>query len=127
MPAVSTPKLTIKLVSGSSNAEVTATVKAAFTAFDKALIKLGLTFRMKCKLWGADSGFNGDNDDLFSFTNQLVTSDGTVTFKQTIPRAVLDEDWIGNDEIFARFTLQSREAIVPFSVSTDSPEISGDF
>jgi hypothetical protein len=127
MPSIKTPRFSVRLLAGSSNVEVSASIDAAFTPFDKALIKLGLTFRMKCKLWGADSGLNGADDELFTFTNQLVTKDGTVKFKEIIPSSTLDEDWNSDDDIFARFTLQSREAIIPFSVSLNSAQIHGDF
>ncbi len=127
MPSLSSAKLSITLGSGSQNADVTATVTVSLTEFDKQLVKLGLKFKLKCKLRGADSGLNGADDDLFQFPTKTVTAAGTFTFKATVSRDTLDEDWEGNDEIYARFTLQSAEAILPFVTSKNSPEISGNF
>jgi hypothetical protein len=128
LATLSSPNLSIKLISGTNNAEVTATVASAFSAFEKALVdNLGLKFRLKCKLRGQDSGFNGADDDLFSFASKQITANGTSTFKTTVSRDTIDEDWEGNDEVYARFTLQSTEPIFPFATSKDSSVITGNF
>jgi len=128
MATLSKPTLSIKLVAGTNNADVTATVTTKLTTFEKGLVdKLGLKFRLKCKLRGEDSGFNGSDDDLFSFAKKTITANGVSTFSTRVSRDTLDEDWEGNDEIYARFTLQSTEAIFPFATSKNSPVISGNF
>ena len=127
MATLSNPTLTIKLISGTNNVDVTATAVVKLTAFETNLIKnLGLKFKIKCMLWGQDSGFNGGDDDLFSFPTQTVTAAGTFTFKGTVSRDLLDED-LGNDEIYAKFTLQSAEPIFALSISKRSPVITGNF
>jgi hypothetical protein len=127
MANLSNPTLTIKLISGTNNADVTATVVVKLTAFELNLVKnLGLKFKLKARLWGQDGGFNGGDDDLFSFSTQTISAGGTFTFKTTVSRNVLDEDW-GNDEIYAKFTLQSAEPIFALSISKTSPVISGNF
>jgi hypothetical protein len=128
MAKLTIPNLSIKLISGTNNADVTATVLSTLTPFEKALVDtLGLKFKLKCKLWGEDSGFNGEDDELYSFGSKTITQSGPSTFKATINRSTLDEDSVGNDEIYAKFTLQSTEPLFPFGTSAKSPVISGDF
>jgi len=121
------PTLTIKLVAGTNSADVTATVTTKLTDFEKVLVKEGLRFRLKCKLRGEDSGFNGSDDDVFSFPSKTIAASGLSTFTHRISRDTLDEDWEGNDEIYARFTLQSLEPIFPFVKTKDSAVITGNF
>jgi len=128
MASLSQPHLSIKLLSGTSNAEVTATVNVSLTQFELNLVKnLGLKFKLRCQLRGADSGFNGADDDLFTYTGKSILAGGTSTFKATMSRNTLDEDWVGDDEVYARFTLQSAEPIFPLVLTTDSPIITGSF
>src|SRR5262245_33744192 len=104
MPTLSNPTLVIKLIAGTSKVDVTATVKVSFSTTEETLIKLlSLRYSLKCKIWGSDSGFNGEDDALFSIASQSVNSDGTHTFKRQVDTSSLDEDWEGNDEIYARF------------------------
>jgi hypothetical protein len=128
MAAVFNPRLTINLIASTSDTDVIGTVDVSFTPFETFLINgAGLRYLLKCKLIGEDSGFNGSNDDLFIFQAQTITAPGTFTFRSNVNRSTLDEDSVGNDEIFAEFTLQSAEPSFPFAQSTNSPVISGDF
>lgn len=128
MATLSNPKLVIKLISGTSNAEVTATVDAALRPFEENLVKaLGLKFKLKCKLRSDDDGFNGGDDDLFAFAGKLITADGNYKFAATVNRDTLDEDWEGNDEIYARFILRSTSGMFPFVRRTNSPVVTGNF
>ena len=128
MATLSKPQLTIKLISGTSNAEVMASINLGLNDVDKNLIKLlGIKFRVSCSLWGSDSGLNGDDDLLFTFARQTKVGPGTVVFKTTLNRDVLDEDW-GNDEIYARFSLSTNSPTFPANVSPkDSPIVTGNF
>jgi hypothetical protein len=128
MPTLSSPKLTVKLISGTSKVDVVAAIHIVFNEFEKKLINLlGLKFKLRCLLRGSDSGFNGADDDLFLFSNKTITADGTSTFSKTMSSSVLDEDWVGEDEVYARFTLQSAEALFPFTGVNDSPIVTGSF
>jgi hypothetical protein len=129
MPVLSNPTLKIELVSGTSQVNITATVKAAFDTVEENFIKLvGLKFKLRCRLWGADSLFNGEDDALFSLTSKTITADGTYTFTKKVDRSALDEDWEGNDEIYARFRCKSTTPSLPMEADPkNSPTISGNF
>ena len=125
MPTLSNPTLHIGLVAGTSNRVVTATVKLNFFQSEETLIKfLSLKYLLKCRIWGSDSGFNGDDDPLFSIASKSVNADGTFTFKRTVNASSLDEDWEGNDEVYARFTCSppTNSGIV---LSAATPIVSG--
>lgn len=126
MATLSNPKLAIKLISGTNNADVTASVNVALTAFEENLVKDGLKFVLRCKLRGDDSGFTGADDDLYGFLGKTVLADGTRTFQTTLSRNALDEDW-GKDEVYARFTLQSTEPAFPLVIAVNSSSITGSF
>lgn len=127
MATLSNPALSIKLIAGSSNANVVATVNVALSPLEIFLLGNGLTLQLKSKLVGDDEGFTGKNNDLFFFPTQKVIKAGTFTFQATVSRGTLDEDLVGNDEVFANFTLQSTEAVFPLVKSSNSDVISGKF
>jgi hypothetical protein len=129
MPQLSNPTLKLELVSGSTQVKVTATVRVSFDTVEENFIKLlGVQFRLRCRIWGEDSGFNGGNDALFSIASKTITADGTYTFTRTVNRSTLDEDWEGNDEIFARFRCQSTTPSFPLAANpVNSPTITGNF
>ena len=129
MPVLSNPTLKLELVSGSTQVKVTGTVKVSFDTVEENFIKLlGLKFALRCRIWGEDSGFNGGNDALFSIATKTITADGTYTFTRTVNRSSLDEDWEGNDEIFARYRCQSTTASLPLAATpVNSPTITGNF
>lgn len=128
MPTVEKPHLNIKLISGSSNVEITVTTKVTLDTTDMFLVKnAGLRFKLKGKMRGEDSGFNGGDDDLFNLPSLGVMETATITTKKTVSRDSLDEDWEGNDEVYARMTLVSLSPIFPFSKSRDSATITGNF
>lgn len=128
MATLSNSTLNIDLIAGSSDTDVTTTTNVSLTPFENFLINSGgLRFLLKCTLFGEDSGFNGSDDELFIFPSQTVVTEGTFTFRSRVSRATLNEDSVGNDEVFARFNLQSTEQIFPFSQEDRSPTISGDF
>ena len=133
MASLSNPGLNINLVSGSSNADTVATIRVALTPFELFLINnAGLRLRLRCRLWGEDSGLTGDDDNLFTYPPQLINGAGEFTFRAPVSRATLDEDsgFLGageGDEIYARFTLQSLEPSFPINVSARSRNITGEF
>ena len=126
MPVLSNPKLSIQVASGTNQRKVTATVTVSFSTVEENIIKvLGLVPKLSCRVWGEDGGFNGDDDHLFSYNTKTITKDGTYTFMGTVNKAVLDEDNVGNDEIYAKFGLSTPS--FPMSAATRSPTINGDF
>jgi hypothetical protein len=138
MPSLSNPALSINLVAGTSNRKVTGSVKVTFSPIEKALILLfapagvSLKWSLGCQIWGEDGGvFTGEHDLLFSIKSQAVSADGTHTFTKTVSTSVLDEDDnIGNDEIFAKFTCNppaDSGLTLTAATSVKSKTISGDF
>lgn len=130
MPKLSNPTLKIEL-SNTSQANITASVKVAFDSFEENLIKNGLKFKLRSRLWGDDQGSvtNGDDDPLFWLPSKTITADGTYTFTATVNRSSLDEDWEGNDEIYARFTCSSTTPGFPMNAKpvVSDPPIHGNF
>ena len=108
MPTLSNATLTVKLVAGTSNVDITASVKVGFSPQEEALIKLfaplaPITYSLRAEMWAEDSGFNGDDDKLSKIGSKSVAADGTHTFTKRVNRSTLDEDWEGNDEVYAKF------------------------
>jgi hypothetical protein len=87
--------------------------KVNFTALELCQMKTcaqARLFKLKCQLWGADSGLTGADDHLFTYTNVFFYPDATpngseaATFEVTLGEGVLDED-IGRDEVYGRLQL----------------------
>lgn len=127
MASLSNPALQIDLLTGTSNANVTATVSVTLDPIDTFLVNGGLTLQLASKLVGDDSGFNGGDNDLFFFPSQNITNTGIYTFQSTVSLGTLDEDSIGRDEVFANFNLQSLNNIFPLNTSVNSANIEGSF
>ncbi|OQX05436.1 MAG: hypothetical protein BWK73_33630 [Thiothrix lacustris] len=127
MAYLNNQSLTIKLISGTSNVDVIANVDVSLSQLERFLVSGGLNLKMKCKLVGSDAGANGPDDDLYLFPAKTIIKDDVVTFSAIMSKSVLDEDSIGNDEVYANFCLISGDPIFPLSISVNSPEISGDF
>jgi hypothetical protein len=127
MPTLKNPTLRLELVSGTTQVKVTATVKVDFDPSEEAAIKLlGLKYKLKCRIWGEDDGFNGSDDSLFWMETKTITVDDTYTFIRKVDRSKLDEDW-GNDEIYARFFCQSTSLLFPTPARARSITIPGNF
>ena len=108
MPNLINPKLKIQSTSGSNQMKVTTTVTVSFDATEENIIKvLGLKCKLACRVWSEDSGFNGGDDPLFSLATKTITKDGTYEFVRMVDRSLLDEDWEGNDELYAKFALNA--------------------
>ncbi len=67
-------------------------------------------FKLKCQLWGEDSGLNFGDDFLFTYSQAFFFPDSSPaasedrTFDVLLGEGVLDEDW-GQDEVYALFKL----------------------
>ena len=132
MPTLSDPHLAIKVASGSPDATVTASVDVSFSEIEERLIQLlALNYRVTCRIRGADSGFTGSDNALFTLGNVSVNSDrNNIQFARTVSRDMLDEDSIGEDEVYARFwcTPPANTGLALTAASTiDSPEVHGSF
>ncbi len=108
MPTLSDPRLSITVASGTPNATVTASCDVRFSDIEKLLIQLlqgKLHYRLTCRIRGADSGLLGPDNALFTLGNvdNIVGDRQNVTFTRTVNRDMLDEDSVGEDEVYARF------------------------
>jgi hypothetical protein len=127
MPKLSDPKLEIEVTSGSPNAAVTASVDVSFSSTEKQLIDFfKLKYKLTCRIRAADIG---NDNALFTLGNVEVTSDrNDVRFSRIVSRDALDEDNIGQDEVYARFwcTPPTDTGLLLAAAKTvDSPEVSG--
>jgi len=126
MPVLSNPKLKIQSTAGSSQMKVTTSVTVAFSAAEKHITEvLNLKFKLASRVWGEDSGFNGGDDSLFSLATKTITRGGNYEFVRSVDRSMLDEDWEGNDELFARFALNA--VAFPMSASAQSSTQVGNY
>ena len=114
--ALRDPQLGIQTFSYTNQAEVTATVRVELSPFVRFLIEEDLVdITLQSSVWGIDGGFFGRNDHLFNFSDQLITGEGTYTFRTYVNRRVLNEDnsWFNQgDEIAAKFSLTSSDPAV---------------
>ncbi len=109
---------------------VTATVscKCNFTALELCQMKTcsGVRhFKLKCQLWGEDSGLTGADDFLFTYTNVFFFPDPTPnatesrTFEVVLGEGVLDEDW-GEDEVYGLLKLVNLSTLVQVTKKTNT-------
>jgi hypothetical protein len=92
--------------------QATAKCRVNFTALELCQMKNcagARFFKLKCQLWGEDSGLNF-GDFLFTYSQAPFFPDGSPTasedrsFDVLLGEGVLDEDW-GTDEVYALFKL----------------------
>ena len=82
-------------------------------------------FKLKCQLWGSDSGLTGADDFLFTYSNVFFFPDpsptGTEsrTFDVTVGEGVLDEDW-GQDEVYGLLKLVNLSTLVEVKKKTNT-------
>lgn len=81
-------------------------------------------FKLKCQLWGADSGLTGADDFLFTYSNVHFFPDASPapaenrSFEVTVGEGLLDEDW-GEDEIYGKLILQNLNTLVQLTKKTN--------
>ena len=81
-------------------------------------------FKLKCQLWGADSGLTGADDYLYTYSDVFYFPDATPaspesrTFDVLLGEGVLDEDW-GEDEVFGLVTLVNLSSLIPVAKKTN--------
>jgi hypothetical protein len=82
-------------------------------------------FKLKCQLWGSDSGLTGADDFLFTYSNVFFfpdpspTATETRTFDVLLGEGVLDEDW-GEDEIYGLLRLVNLSSLVEVKKKTNT-------
>ena len=82
-------------------------------------------FKLKCQLWGADSGLTGANDFLFTYSNVFFFPDSTPAatesrkFEVVLGEGVLDEDW-GEDEVYGLLILVNLSSLVQITKKTNT-------
>lgn len=101
--------------------------KVNFTALELCQMKTckeAKLFKLKCQLWGADSGLTGADDHLFTYANAFFFPDATpagsegATFDVTVGEGVLDED-LGVDEVYGRLQLSNLYSLVQVTKKTN--------
>ncbi len=111
----------LTLVHDRKRKTVQATVKATinFTPLELCMMKAcpSRHFKVKCQLWGADSGLTGSDDFLYTYPAVFYFPDSTpnavetVTFNEVLGEGVLDEDW-GEDEVYGLITLVNLVSLI---------------
>ena len=98
-----------------------------FTAIELCQMKTcgGRWFKLKCELWGSDSGLTGSDDKLYTYSNVFYFPDPTPTAVETrtfdvlLGEGVLDEDY-GEDEIYGKLILVNLPTLVSISKKTNT-------
>lgn len=124
---------TLKITVSSNKVTPVVSYKLSFTQGDLNLMKqYPNLFRVRCELWGADSGFNGSDDKLFVYPVTRYYPDGTPgtleegSFTATLNKgAELDEDWESRDEVYGRIALVN--SFCGVTIYKKSNEVSGAF
>jgi hypothetical protein len=107
-------------------AVVRCTVK--FTGYEQCLMRScpqERMFKLKCQLWGEDSGLTGADDHLYTYPTVHYFPDSTPTatenraFEVTLGEGVLDEDW-GQDEVYGRLRLVNLFTLVEVTKKTNT-------
>lgn len=126
MASIANAKLSISHDHEKKLANVRVTCDVRFTALELCQMKTceGRHFKLKCQLWGEDSGLTGADDFLFALSQVFYFPDGSPSavesrsFTVTLGEGVLDEDW-GQDEVYAKLILQNLSTLVQVKKNTN--------
>ena len=110
--------------------KVTCTVK--FTSLELCQMKTckGNWFKLRCQLWGADSGLFGGDDFLYTFDKVIFFPDSSPTaienksFEVVVGEGLLNED-LGTDEVYAKLLLSNLVSLTTITRKTN--EVSHSF
>lgn len=134
MAAIVSAKLSVKVTS--STVTPTVTYKLAFSQGERNLMQSfpGL-FRLRCEIWGSDSGANGGDDREYTFPVTRYFPDGSISpteegsFTAVLTKgAELNEDnsfFDDKDEVYAKLVLTNTFA--GSSLRKNSNQVSGLF
>ena len=113
MATITSAKLSISHDHTDQTATPVVSVAIRFSDFEMSLMQQNpgtRLFKLRCQLWGADSGLNGPDDYLWTYPKVHYFPDGnpspseTRTFSYTLGDGVLDED-NGVDDVYAKVVL----------------------
>jgi hypothetical protein len=82
-------------------------------------------YKLKCQLWGSDSGLTGSDDflytysDIFYFPDPTPTPTEKRTFDVMLGEGVLDEDW-GEDEVYGLLSLSNLYTMTQITKKTNT-------
>ncbi len=128
MATITDRKLSISHDHNKKTATAVVRCKVNFTQLELCQMKAcpeSRLFKLKCQLWGADSGLNFGDDFLFTYSDVFFFPDGTPTasesrtFSVLVGEGLLDEDW-GQDEIYGRLILTNLSTMVAIKKNTNT-------
>lgn len=102
--------------------------KVNFTELELCQMKIcpgARLFKLKCQLWGEDSGLTFGDDFLFTYSDVFFFPDPTPaaiesrTFTVLLGEGVLDEDW-GQDEVYGLLMLTNLSTLVQVKKKTNT-------
>ena len=109
-------------------AHAVVTCKVYFTGMELCLMTScpeQRMFKLKCQLWGKDSGLTGADDYLYTygtvyyFPDPTPSSPETRSFEVTVGEGLLDEDW-GEDEVYGKLILYNLFTTVTITKKTNT-------
>lgn len=116
MASISSQKLVIVHDHVKKTARCHVTAKIKFDAFEMNQMAAGAKCKVKCQLWGADSGLTGSDDYLYTYGNVYFFADTSpsatenVDFDIVLGEGVLNEDDATGgfvDEVYGKILLSS--------------------
>ena len=128
MGTITDAKLSITHDHEKRTARPIVTCKVNFTRLEFCLMKACPDvkwFKLKCQLWGADSGLTGADDYLYTYPSVKYFPDPTpsltesVKFDVTLGEGVLDEDW-GIDEVYGKLKFINLNTMVQITKKTNT-------
>jgi hypothetical protein len=128
MATIANPKLVITHNHAAKTAKCVVTCNVNFTPYEVNEMKEGLKFKLKCELWGDDSGLTGSDDKLFTYSTVKYFPDATpastenITFDVTLGEGVLDEDgFFGGftDEVYGKLRLTNLYTLTQVTAKTN--------
>lgn len=134
MASITLAKLAVTVTSSKVTPKVS--YKLSFSQGERNLMQQfpGL-FKLRCEIWGSDSGLNGGDDKVFVFPDLKVYPDGSISaleegsFSATLNKgAQLDEDSSfvdDTDEVYAKLVLTNTFAGT--SIKKNSNTVTGKF
>ena len=129
MASITNAQLSISHDHGKKTAQPIVRCSVNFTETELCMMKTcsGRLFKLKCQLWGSDSGLTGADDHLYTydavhyFPDASPSSPEARTFTVTLGEGVLDEDW-GEDEVYGKLLLQNLFTGVQIKKNTNTVE-----
>lgn len=128
MATITNAKLTLAHNHERKTVRAVVTCNVNFSALEQCQMKTcsnARMFKLKCQLWGADSGLTGADDFLFTYPNAMFFPDPSPsatesrTFDIVLGEGVLDEDW-GEDEVYGLLKLVNLGSMVQVTKKTNT-------